>query len=74
MLECNPSIIPMESKFNPVLEVKVSDKLNTQLIGSPMNAMLVTRPDICAAVYYLTRYQSNPNEIVWNQANVYYVT
>lgn len=33
-----------------------------------MYAMLVTQPDICAAASYLSRYQSNPDESVRNQA------
>lgn len=68
ILEYNLSITSIESKLKPVLEEEeVSDKSYRQFIGSLMYAMLVTWPDICASVSYLSRYQRKPNEIVWTQ-------
>ena len=36
-----------------------------QVVGSLMNAMTSTRPDICHAVGLVSRYQPNPGRTHW---------
>lgn len=67
MNDCNPSKSPFPNKLN-------YDALNSdvqyhapsrQVIGCLMYAMLCTRPDLCAAVSILSRFQSKGNEELW---------
>lgn len=68
MEECKPVSTPIEVgiKLERSKEENVElIKRCRTLIGSLMYAMLGTRPDICYALSYLSRYQAYANEDVW---------
>uniref|UniRef100_A0A8D8QIS8 Copia protein n=1 Tax=Cacopsylla melanoneura TaxID=428564 RepID=A0A8D8QIS8_9HEMI len=66
---CNPAKTPMEVVQNMLPDdnpVKDFDKPYRLLLGSLMYAMLGSRPDLSYALNYLSRFQNNPNDVVWN--------
>ena len=67
MSECKPVNTPMEAKFN---ESEESSNLGEnvpyrELMGCLLYVTQTTRPDLCYAVNYLSRFQSNTKEIHW---------
>lgn len=64
MTECKPMCTPMENKFQ-FIKPETSDVLLEtkcrQIIGSIMYTVICTRPDLCASVSYLSRYQNYAN-------------
>lgn len=68
MENCKPVSTPIEPGLKIEKKAPEDKELVTkcrQLIGSLMYAMLGTRPDICFAVSYLSRFQDCANEDVW---------
>lgn len=67
MEDCHPISTPIEHKFNLTWDKndEICDKPYKQLIGCLMYAMLGTRPDLCHAVSYFSRYQYHPTEQHW---------
>ncbi|KAF2889577.1 hypothetical protein ILUMI_16596 [Ignelater luminosus] len=68
MQHCSPSKTPMEVKppdRDVTLPTIINDKLYRELIGCLMHLMLATRPDICYAVAYHSRFRSDANETDW---------
>lgn len=67
MSDCNPSKSPFPSKldYNALNSDTHYDAPCRNVIGCLMYAMLCTRPDICAAIGILSRYQSKNNEELW---------
>jgi hypothetical protein len=71
--DCRPLSTPMQpnlqlnkdedAPMNPILRHRY-----LQLIGSLMYLMLGTRPDLCHAIGYLSRFSSNPNPFHMNAA------
>lgn len=69
MQDCNAVSTPIEPGIELTREPTKDKKLEhqcRQLIGSLMYAMLGTRPDICYALSYLSRYQNYASEKLWN--------
>jgi len=64
MEDCNPVKTPMKVKLK-IKSEKRTDKPCRELIGCLMYVMTATRPDLSAAVNYLSRYQTNPTEKLW---------
>ena len=61
-----PSHIPIEPKFSiDKYQEKPSDHPVRNLIGSLMYLILVSRPDICFAINYFSRFQDRPSKAVW---------
>lgn len=68
MENCKPTATPIEPKLELSKEnVNNKDLIHRcrKLIGSLMYAMLGTRPDICFALSYLSRYQDCASEDLW---------
>jgi hypothetical protein len=68
MENCNPVATPIESKLQISREPSTDNDLIKNcriLIGRLMYIMMGTRPDICFALSYLSRHQSNGNEELW---------
>ncbi|KAF2891212.1 hypothetical protein ILUMI_14960 [Ignelater luminosus] len=68
MQHCSPSKTPMEVKppdRDVTLPTIFNDKPYRELIGCLLHSMLATRPDICYAVAYHSRLQSDANETDW---------
>lgn len=67
MSDCNTSKSPFPSKLDHAsLNSDVHYEAPCRnVIGCLMYAMLCTRPDICAAIGILSRYQSKNNEELW---------
>lgn len=68
MEDCKPVSTPMELGLRIEKGVQENRELANKcrvLIGSLMYAMLGTRPDICYALCYLSRFQACANEVVW---------
>lgn len=68
MNDCKPLSLPLEPKIHLTKGSNSSNKPNLpyrELIGSLMYIMLGSRPDLCYAVGYLSRYQENPSEEHW---------
>lgn len=67
MSDCNPSKSPFPTKLDHT--ALNSDEHHEapcrHVIGCLMYAMLCTRPDICAAISILSRYQSKNNAELW---------
>jgi len=63
MEDCNP-VKTMKVKLE-IKSEKRTDKPCRELIGCLMYVMTATRPDLSAAVNYLSRYQTNPTEELW---------
>lgn len=70
MQECNSVSTPMDPKFKiENSESRHDQDLETKcrsLIGCLMYAMVGSRPDICAAISFLSRFQGQPSETLWN--------
>lgn len=71
MTDCNPVKTPLEPGL--VLKKNETNENATkfpyrELIGKLMYIMLATRPDLCHAVSYLSRFQDNPNDEHWQNA------
>ena len=72
MLDCRPINTPLDVNFNQnLLNRKCSEsmKLETkcrQAIGCLMYAVLGTRPDLCASVNILSRFQNCASTELWN--------
>lgn len=69
MLESKPIGTPMDVNLtfndnNFVIDYNLEHKCRS-CIGSLMYAVVGTRPDLCASVSYLSRYQSKPSEKLW---------
>lgn len=66
MENCNPVSTPMEIKMEENCEEKIDAEIPyRELVGCLMYLMITTRPDICMAVNYFSRQQSNPTETHW---------
>lgn len=67
MSDCNSSKSPFSSKLNyTALNSDTHyDAPCKNVIGCLMYAMLCTRPDLCAPISILSRYQSKNNEELW---------
>lgn len=68
MLDCNSVDTPMDVNINLGENCIVDNSLEQRCrscIGSLMYAAVGTRPDLCAAVSYLSRFQSNPSAKLW---------
>lgn len=67
MSDCNPSKSPLPCKLN-YLALNSDVYYNApcrNVIGCLMYAMICTRPDICASINILSRFQSKNNEELW---------
>lgn len=67
MSDCNPSKSPLPNKINYFAlnsDVHYNARFCKNLIGCLMYAMTCTRPDLCAAINILSRYQSK-NNVLW---------
>jgi len=64
MKDCNPVSTPMEMncKLRRNDDANVTKLPYKELLGSLMYLMLCTRPDLCFAVGYLSRYQDNATD------------
>ncbi|KAK9732045.1 hypothetical protein QE152_g13126 [Popillia japonica] len=67
MLDCKPISTPMEPALNITIENedKGLETIHRQLIGCLLYATMCSRPDICYAVTYLSRFQHKPNTETW---------
>lgn len=74
MQNCNPVMTPMDmsTKLSKEQCPKSNEELNEmrnipyqELIGSLLYAAQISRPDICYAVNYLSRFNNNPGKIHW---------
>jgi hypothetical protein len=69
MTNCRPLATPLEPKVQHLASTGPVDlslkRRYLQGVGSLMYAMLATRPDICHAVGYLSRFSSNPTLEHW---------
>lgn len=67
MAECNSTETPMDANFHyDDNKIDLAYEQNCRsLIGSLMYATVGSRPDLAASVYYLSRFQSKPNENLW---------
>lgn len=69
MEHCKRSAIPIETKLNVDI-CKEPDKLTKkpfrELIGCLMYLMLGSRPDICYALNYFSRFQDRASDTAWN--------
>lgn len=69
MENCNPISTPMDMNQKLCKEVKIDKSMENvpyqQAIGSLLFAAQCTRPDICQAVNYLSRFNNNPNQSHW---------
>lgn len=67
MMDCKISKIPVQPKLNLTKadETKNFKAPYKELIGSLMYVMLGTRPDLCYAVCYFSRYQNSYDEEHW---------
>jgi transposase InsO family protein len=67
MENCNPISTPLE--VHPPRETEgpciVGLKPYRELVGCLMYAMLTTRPDLCVAVNFYSRYQTNATQSQW---------
>lgn len=70
MQESKSVSTPMDPKFKVTNSDSRSDQnLETKcrsLIGCLMYAMIGSRPDICAAISFLSRFQGQPSEVLWD--------
>lgn len=68
MDQCNPVATPMEAglKLERGDPEEKFDCPYRELIGSLMYLTMGTRPDLCYAVTYLSRFQQSPTEMHWN--------
>ena len=73
MLDCSPVGTPLSARTSDIVSAD-SPRLNTTrfnypaLVGKLLYLSNCTRPDITAAVNYLSRFMSAPNELHWEQA------
>ena len=73
MLDCSPTGTPLSARTTDGPPIK-SPPLNTKkfdypaLVGKLLYLSNCTRPDITAAVNYLSRFMSSPTEFHWEQA------
>lgn len=68
MENCKPVATPIEVGLDIPKESANNEELTKRcrrLIGRLMYAMLGTRPDLCFAMSFLSRYQANANEELW---------
>lgn len=68
MATCNPVSTPIEPKLKLLKqeEAEPIDKPYKQIIGSLMYLMIGSRPDLCFALNYLSRFQEKPSIEHWN--------
>lgn len=69
MSDCNSVQVPMDpnQKLRKSDEAAIADVFPyQQAVGSLMYLTQCTRPDICHAVSYLSRFNNNPNQEHWN--------
>lgn len=69
MQDCNAVSTPIESGTDLKKGKTEDESLESRcraLIGSLMYASLGTRPDLCYAISYLSRFQAYPSEQLWN--------
>lgn len=68
MINCRSSKTPMEPNLvlQPTTKRKKFDYPYREVIGSIMYIMLSTRPDVCFAISYLSRFQDKFDEQHWN--------
>lgn len=68
MSDCRSVKTPMQPdlKLMPTTKRKPLDQPYRELIGSIMYLMLATRPDLCFAIAYLSRFQDKVDETHWN--------
>lgn len=66
---CKKSEVPIDPKLKLQFEegVHITEKPYRELIGCLMYLMIGTRPDICFAVNYFSRFQEKPSDQAWNQ-------
>lgn len=69
MDKCKPKLTPLDQRLNNEA-MSVNDNFCEkypirQALGSLMYIMLATRPDICAAVIHLSKFQNNNNMELW---------
>ena len=70
MSDCKPVSTPMDPNFKveelnqEEVDLNLEEKCR-RVIGCLMYAMLGSRPDLCAAMSILSRYQSKPSENLW---------
>lgn len=67
MQDCKGIDTPMDYnfKFDDSIVDMSYEKQCRSLIGSLMYATVSSRPDLAFSVYYLSRYQSKPNDCLW---------
>lgn len=69
MEHCNPKRTPLNTNHAEETEdekIITEEKPYRELVGCLSYLMLNTRPDICAAVHYFSRFQNNAKECHWN--------
>lgn len=69
MTNCKTSEIPIDPKLKIELcndPIKKTQKPFQELVGCLMYLMLGTRPDICFAVNYFSRFQDKATDEAWN--------
>lgn len=67
MTECKPKSVPVEQNLKLKLceSVKPDNKPYRELVGCLMYLAMTTRADICYAVSFFSRFQSNPSDECW---------
>lgn len=70
MHECKATSTPIECRLRLKKgeEAERTDKPYRELIGCLTYVTLTSRPDLCAAVSYLSQFQSCPSEVHWVHA------
>lgn len=65
---CNPTRTPLKTDFTEETEAgKITEeKPSRKLVDCLSYLMLNTRPDICAAINFYSRFQNSANESHWN--------
>jgi transposase InsO family protein len=68
MENCKPASTPMEPnlRLTRCSESEMTNQPYKELIGCLMYVMLTSRPDLCAAVNYFSRFQSCASDEHWN--------
>jgi transposase InsO family protein len=71
MQDCKPVGTPLETAISidaNKQEEKQTKEPYRELIGKLMYIMLGSRPDLCYAISYLSRFQDNPSDTHWQYA------